>query len=505
MQRWSVGITTTPRRQSTLEDCLDSLARAGWENPRLFLDGSARVPARYEHLCATWREGRVGAWPAFYLAMVEMILHDPNADAYMLLQDDVMAHDRESLREYLEQVLWPGYRPGLVSLFYTGHDTTAGWHRADGNWDWGAQAFIFPAGVARAFVTDVEMSRSMLAASGENHIPIPELIFEWVMRRGIETWYAIPSLTQHIGNTSTIWGNAAISGGRRANWFSGSTESEFAVEEDLSSFPEELFPCKKEHSSRYVEIIERGRKRMRDLRVAICGVCHNARPALPRIAARLERLAAMFRDFRIVFCDHQSSDVTREFLYDWQQVNDRVDVLTLEMPGRPPSYVDHAKANLVQCRNVCRDYVLEHYAHVDYVMVLDTQVLGGWSFDGIAHTFGTHDWDVVGSYGLRYRSMRQEGKGPFEHFDEQSFQPQDDIGTDLIDFDGELVVERGQPLISVKSCFGGLAIYRLACMQAAEYVGAECEHVALHDELRRLGFDRIFLNPSQIALYAPSC
>jgi len=36
---------------------------------------------------------------------------------------------------------------------------------------------------------------------------------------------------------------------------------------------------------------------------------------------------------------------------------------------------------------------------------------------------------------------------------------------------------------------------------AARYEGGDCEHVPLHREMRRLGYGRLFLNPSQIALY----
>ena len=91
----------------------------------------------------TWREDGVGAWPSWYLALAELVLQQPDADAYLMLQDDVVLHDRESLRGYLERVLWPGDRPGLVSLFYTGPDTTPGWHR-DEAWHWGARASCSP-------------------------------------------------------------------------------------------------------------------------------------------------------------------------------------------------------------------------------------------------------------------------------------------------------------------------------------------------------------------------
>jgi hypothetical protein len=60
---------------------------------------------------------------------------------------------------------------------------------------------------------------------------------------------------------------------------------------------------------------------------------------------------------------------------------------------------------------------------------------------------------------------------------------------------------RGVPLQPVWSCFGGLGVYRMECLRAAEYSGEDCEHVYLHRKLRQAGFTRLFLNPSQITLY----
>ena len=41
----------------------------------------------------------------------------------------------------------------------------------------------------------------------------------------------------------------------------------------------------------------------------------------------------------------------------------------------------------------------------------------------------------------------------------------------------------------------------MKAMKAASYAGGDCEHVVLHRAMRESGFDRLFLNPSQIVLY----
>ena len=237
---WAVGITTCPRREPTLESCLDSVTRAGWERPRIFVDGTHRLPERYHHLEVTSRETPVGALPAWYLALAELVLQQPGADAYLMLQDDVIFFDRESTRDYLEQVLWPGERLGVLSLFYTGFDVTPGWWRSPTNsWHCGAQALLFPPAIAHALIVDPDVMASCLAAT--THVPIPEFLSAWVARRRFNMWFTSPSLTQHIGNTSTIWSNTGLLSGRRAPWFSGSIDDEPTLEESLGGFPESAF------------------------------------------------------------------------------------------------------------------------------------------------------------------------------------------------------------------------------------------------------------------------
>jgi hypothetical protein len=504
VRSWAVGVTTAPRRRPTLEHCLDALVRSGWDQPRLFLDGLTPIPPRYGHLPVTWREDAIGAWPAWYLALAELVLQQPEADAYMMLQDDVSLYDRESLRTYLEEMLWPGERPGLISLFYTGHNVTAGWYRAADEWDWGAQGFILSPDLARNLVGDEKLWRACLVAAAGDHLPIPELICEWARRTAVDVWYATPSLTQHIGNTSTIWMDAAIAEGRRARWFSGAIDAEFAVEESFADFPEEMFPCGDADRGKFRERVERGRGRMGETSAVICGICRDVRQFLPRMAARIERLGGMFRDYRVVLYENDSVDATREFLGDWRARNPRVDVISEDCgaPCYPQARSLDRAAWLGRCRNRYRAFVVDEFAKFDFAIVTDMDLAGGWSFDGIAHTFGDECWDFVGSYGLEHR-RDPHPDGPLSHVDRWAFRPARDASARPLALRTEAHGVREQPLLPVESCFGGLGVYRMACFRAAEYGGNDCEHVVFHERLRRAGLGRLFLNPNQIVLYTP--
>ncbi len=471
----------------------------------MFLDGTVAIPERYAHLPVTWREDSVGAWPSWYMALAELILHQPNADAYLLLQDDTVLFDRHSLREYLETVLWPGKRPGIVSLFYTGNRTEGGWFNADGAWHFSAQALVLSAGVARALLCDPDLSRTWLAAAGGTHVPVPEMLSAWVHSNAVEMWSMSPSLAQHIGNTSTIWMDAPVIAGRRAAWFAGAVESEYGEGESLADFPEDFFAVEKADQSSYSERVARGRERMKQHSVVVCGLCRDVRLYLPRTAARIERLGEMFADYRVMLFENDSKDATLEFLFDWRSRNARVEFLTATA-GRPKFQRSRSLARaewLAHCRNQYRKEIQQRYAEFDYVIVVDTDLAGGWSYDGVAHTFGEDDWDCVGSYGLERRLDQTSDRPPYIHFDTWAFRPTPGTFASQLTNHNELHLSKGGPLLPVQSCFGGMGIYRTACMFAAEYGGSDCEHVVFHNRLHQAGLTRQFLNPSQLVLYSP--
>lgn len=217
VREWAVGITTAPRRLPTLEFCLAALLRAGWSEPRLFVDADTDLPARFGALAKSVRETKIGAWPNYYLALAELALRQPEADAYMILQDDALLIQHPELRAYLERVLWPGDRPGIVSLYcarpYT--QARAGWYALPMQWVWGALAFVFPAEAAWRFLADPEVvGHRRNGPDGLTGIDL--LIGRFAYRNDLPVYFPTPSVVQHIGHVSALWDHARVSGSRRA-------------------------------------------------------------------------------------------------------------------------------------------------------------------------------------------------------------------------------------------------------------------------------------------------
>lgn len=220
---WAVGVTTAPRRLPTLSYTLDALIAAGWDRPTLFIDESADVPDRFAGLDRVVRSPRAGAWPNYYLALAELTLREPEADAYLILQDDALVLNHPRLRDYVESCLWPGDRPGLVSLYGPGDYTRGepGWRELPPPWFWGALAFAFPAEIARKFLADPEVLAHRRRGPEGGLAGIDVLIGRFAQRSAIPVSFPTPSLVQHIGHVSTLWPTARAGGSRRATRFAG--------------------------------------------------------------------------------------------------------------------------------------------------------------------------------------------------------------------------------------------------------------------------------------------
>jgi hypothetical protein len=227
VRNWAVGVTTAPRGVATLDRCLESLTQAGWPSARLFVDGEADIPEAFAHLPRTVREPRIGAWPNYYLALGELLMRSPEADAYLLVQDDSLFCQDGGLRAYLEGVLWPGKRPGIASLFCSRAYTQprAGWYEFDGSWLWCALAFVFSRQAAQRFLADPEVVQHRWSRRRKPLADIDWLVGQWAWRSDVPLYYPTPSLVQHIGDVSSLWQGVRLHGYRRASWFAGQQRS----------------------------------------------------------------------------------------------------------------------------------------------------------------------------------------------------------------------------------------------------------------------------------------
>lgn len=113
--KWAYGVTTVPSRfNNLLPRTLESLKLAGFDAPRLFVDGDTDSNdwgrLQYEK---TFRYPLLRTHGNWWLALHELYLRNPNADRYAIFQDDLVTY--RNLRGYLESVTYPD--KGYLNLY----------------------------------------------------------------------------------------------------------------------------------------------------------------------------------------------------------------------------------------------------------------------------------------------------------------------------------------------------------------------------------------------------
>jgi hypothetical protein len=268
-----------------------------------------------------------------------------------------------------------------------------------------------------------------------------------------------------------------------------------------------MFLCSQQHTDYYTECVIRGKEKSSQSNVLVCGIVRNSERILPYTISRIESLGSLFNSYHVFLYENDSIDDTKKILCDWSQENNRVAYETDTL--NPPPFTDPKGYDRRKYMSFARNKYLEYARNygksnrIDYIIVLDCDLIGGWSYHGILNTIGqATTWDVVGSNSLCYLNHDDTWVKVF--YDSWAFRPLDHPE----EIDGAetnlFVFHRGEPMIRVNSCFGGMAIYKPHCItEGLNYTDEDCDHPTLHNELKRMGYN-IYLNPGQITLYNKS-
>lgn len=219
---WQYGLTTIPSRLSdgTAKRTLDSLARAGFDRPHLFVDGGVPDDARgwvgaYDVNQRSCPVRTAGNW---VLSLFELWMRDGKADRYALFQDDFVTYP--GLREYLDTCSYPekGYwnlytfpRNQLLAPKNDAGGTVDGWFLAN-QLGKGAVALVFDGPAVRTllgqeYLVDRFLSTETDARSRGGRRcdrSIDGGIVEAMKRKGYQEWCHSPSLVQHTGLVSSM-------------------------------------------------------------------------------------------------------------------------------------------------------------------------------------------------------------------------------------------------------------------------------------------------------------
>lgn len=265
-------------------------------------------------------------------------------------------------------------------------------------------------------------------------------------------------------------------------------------------------------------------KKTSESSIIICSIVRNAEKGLRRNIPVINELCRHFRDYRIVVYENDSVDATKVLLKDWmKQDPNHVTALLNDTDASKtiPSaisvnvnpFFSHKRIDkMAHIRNYYLDYVEKNNLSADYLMVVDLDV-SQLFVDSILSSFSAEaiEWDVVTAFGYSTSpSLKKRYHDTYalvEYGKENVPQTEKSIHDAALDMANKM---KDGKWIRVFSAFGGLAIYRFACIKDLRYqvldnndsrVEVRCEHYSLYSQMAERGFDKVFINPQMKLKY----
>lgn len=212
---WEYGVTTVPiRKLELLPRTLKSLAEAGFDKPRLFVDGSDN-PNDYKEfeLLVTVRYPKVRTAANWLLSMWELYTRNPVAERYAIFQDDIICV--KNLKKFLEISKYPD--EAYLNLhtapsnqdFAVKEKVTQGWYVSN-QLGKGALALVFSNEALRGLLAH-QYFVDRFQSVDRGHRAVDGGIVETMKRvgKGWKEYVHTPCLVQHTGEISSM-GNPKI-------------------------------------------------------------------------------------------------------------------------------------------------------------------------------------------------------------------------------------------------------------------------------------------------------
>jgi len=273
--------------------------------------------------------------------------------------------------------------------------------------------------------------------------------------------------------------------------------------------PEDFWRIEPPYQEQYDKYVAIGRESAARSSVCFLAIARDAMPFLENTLVLLEETAGFFKSASLYVYENDSTDGTTQMLTSFAESRPWAthEHATLHRPDYRGFEEDRTIA-LAEYRNRCRRWAVQSARDCDFVLVIDMDPMGGFSPEGVLNSIGWLD-----AYGTEQcRSLRPGGMASVSlwastHADQEG-------AIRVMQYDAwaarlnwwedrrqhgwfhELLPPVGSEPIPINSAFGGLAVYRSQAFFAdgVEYVGGDCEHVALHKTMRQAGY-QMYLNP----------
>ena len=260
-----------------------------------------------------------------------------------------------------------------------------------------------------------------------------------------------------------------------------------------------------------------------DRTIIICGIVRNAERGLKRNIPEIKRLCQMSKGYKVFVYENDSTDMTKKLLKEWHDsdpanvfvsLNDTSAQPTIpsvsDVPSINPFYSQKRIDKMAKLRNAYMQFVDDMGWSADYLVVVDLDV-AKISADNIMSSFVREDWDAVTAFGYstspKLKRSYHDTYALTEFGDEENPQTEEKIIKNSKKYAN---LNNDNHWVRVFSAFGGLAIYRFNSIKGLRYevlknndprVQVKCEHYSIYYQMKRRGFDRVYINPSMSLKY----
>jgi hypothetical protein len=270
-------------------------------------------------------------------------------------------------------------------------------------------------------------------------------------------------------------------------------------------FPEAAFPPRKGRQARYLEQVERGREQQQQQSLTIVTLLHDRVDLALYLRARCEAVLERFASGRVLLLCDDSTDGTERVLADWARARPEL-VVNVRAPRLEPGLTGFGR--MARLRNALLE-ALEAGPETDFVAVLDGDLEGPVSLEGLAHSVALLN-EPDGPDGVAALGVNNWLGLPLQlpflgygYYDPLAFR---ENGWERRSSDAAVRcrlarLRRGDRPLPVQSAFAGLALYRQGRVRGLRYDEAarDCEHVGYHRALAERG-GQLVLDPSLMLL-----
>lgn len=252
-------------------------------------------------------------------------------------------------------------------------------------------------------------------------------------------------------------------------------------------------------------------EKMRKSKIIMTGLCRNVSENIDKNIKLLLETGSYYKDHKIVIFENDSSDGSREKIKEWTKINSNIELIECEVPNcqyKKERYVGLSRKrqdDMVFYRNKCLNYIKEKYSNYDYLLLVDLDMVGYYSIEGLIHSMSFDNWDAIFVNG-RKPSLFAFGIVS-QMYDSLAFvDEEEDINTRYQTLSNQsqsfqssckMQLISGNKLHKVKSAFNGAGLYKISSIVPFEYVNDwSCEHIGLHSQMIQNGFDKLYINPN---------